>query len=209
MSNCQVLQSSDLGNHTGFGRVAHLFRESNGEAMIKTLLVVLLFAGPVWAQEQAADALATAGCGPNKVEFEVKKDKKQHPTGQVEPGKALVYVFGDETRDADVSYIGSATVRLGVDGAWMGATQYQSYFFFPVSTGGHRICAGWQSNFARFAKVRTAASFSAQAGEVYYFRVVFERRQKREPAIKIEPLDGAEGALLIASSALSTSRTKK
>ena len=55
--------------------------------MIKTLLVVLLIAGPVWAQEQAADALATAGCGPNKVEFEVKKDKKQHPTGQVEPGR--------------------------------------------------------------------------------------------------------------------------
>jgi hypothetical protein len=48
--------------------------------MIKTLLIVLLFAGPVWAQEQAADALATAGCGPNKIEFEVKKDKKQHPT---------------------------------------------------------------------------------------------------------------------------------
>ena len=177
--------------------------------MIKTLLVVLLFAGPVWAQEQAADALATAGCGPNKVEFDVKKDKKQHPTGQVEPGKALVHVFGDETRDADVSYFGGPAVRLGVDGAWMGATQYQSYFFFPVSTGGHRICAGWQSNIARFAKVRTAASFSAQAGEVYYFRVVSERRQKREPAIKIEPLDGAEGALLIASSALSTSRTKK
>ena len=100
---------------------------------------------------------------------------------------------------------GSGLMGLG----WERATQYQSYVFFPVSTGGHRICAGWQSNIARFAKVRTAASFSAQAGEVYYFRVVSERRQKREPAIKIEPLDGAEGALLIASSALSTSRTKK
>ena len=177
--------------------------------MIKTLLVVLLFAGPVWAQEQAADALATAGCGPNKVEFEVKKDKKQHPTGQAEPGKALVYVFGDETRDADVSYISGPIVRLGVDGAWIGATQYQSYFFFPVCTGGHRICAGWQSKIAKIAKVRIAASFSAQAGEVYYFRVVSERRQKREPAIKIEPLDGAEGSLLIASSALSTSRAKR
>jgi hypothetical protein len=177
--------------------------------MIKTLLVVLLFAGPAWGQEQAADALAMAGCGPDKVKFEVKKDKKQHPTGQVEPGKALVYVFGEETRDANVNYFGGPTVRLGVDGAWMGATQYQSYFFFPVSAGAHRICAGWQSDIARIAKVRTAASFSAQAGQVYYFRVVSERRQEREPAIKIEPLDGAEGALLIATSALSASRTKK
>ena len=185
------------------------FKNQKGETMIKPLLVVLLFAGPAWGQEQAADALAMAGCGPNEVKFEVKKDKKEHPTGQVEPGKALVYVFGDETRDANISYFGGPTVRLGVDGAWMGATQYQSYFFFPVSTGGHRICAGWQSDIARIAKVRAAASFSAQAGEVYYFRVVSERRQKREPAIKIEPLDGAEGALLIASSALGASRTKK
>ena len=179
--------------------------------MAKTLLVILLFAGPVWGQEQAADALTTAGCGPDKVEFEVMKDKKQHPTGQVEPGKALVYVFGDETRDATVSYFGGPTVRLGVDGIWMGATQYQyqSYFFFPVSSGGYRMCAGWQSSIGKLAKVRTAASFSAEVGQAYYFRIVSERRQKREPAIKIEPLDGAEGALLIASSALSTSRTKK
>lgn len=177
--------------------------------MAKTLLVILLLAGPVWAQEQAADALTTAGCGPDKVEFEVRKDKKQHPTGQVEPGKALVYVFGDETRDATVNYFGGPTVRLGVDGTWMGAIQYQSYFFFPVSSAGHRMCAGWQSSIGKLRKVRTAASFSAEAGQVYYFRIVSERRQKREPAIKIEPLDGAEGALLIASSALSTSRTKK
>jgi hypothetical protein len=188
---------------------ALIFQESRGETMTKTLLVVLLFAVPAWGQEQAADALAMAGCGPSNVKFEVKKDKKQHPMGQVEPGKALVYIFGDETRDANVSYFGGATVRLGVDGVWMGATQYQSYFFFPVSTGGHRLCAGWQSVIARIAKVRTAASFNAQAGEVYYFRVVSELRHEREPAIKIESLDDAEGALLIASSALSASRTKK
>jgi hypothetical protein len=177
--------------------------------MIKTLLVVLLFAGPVWAQDQAANALAAAGCGPDKIEFDVKKNKTQHPMGQAEPGKALVYVFGDEARDPEVSYFGGPTVRLGVDGAWMGATQYHSYFFFPVSAGGHRMCAGWQSSIEKIAQIRTAASFSAEAGQAYYFRIVSERRQKREPAIKIEPLDSAEGALLIASSASSTSKTKK
>lgn len=177
--------------------------------MIKALLVVLLFAGPVWAQDPAANTLASAGCGPGKVQFEVTKDKTQHPTGQLEPGKALVYVFGDEARDPDVSYIGGTTVQLGVDGTWMGATQYRSYFFFPVSSGGHRMCAGWQSRIAKLANIRTATSFSVEAGAVYYFRVVSERRQKRELAIKIEPLDSAEGELLIASSALGTSKTKK
>jgi hypothetical protein len=175
----------------------------------KLLVVVLLFAGPAWAQEQAPDALAAAGCGPDGVQFAVKKDAKQHAAGQVEPGKALVYVFADEIRDPKFAYFGSATVRLGVDGAWMGATQYHSYFFFPVSTGEHRMCASWQSKVRNIAKVRTAASFSAQPGEVYYFRLVSDRRGEREPELKIESLDRAEGALLIASSALSTSREKK
>ncbi len=175
----------------------------------RPLVVALLFAGPAWAQERAGDALAVAGCGPDGVQFSVKKDAKQHATGQAEPGKALVYVFADETRDPKFHYFGNPIVRLGVDGAWIGATQYHSYFFFPVSIGKHRMCASWQSKVRNIAKVRTAASFSAQAGEVYYFRLVSDRRGGREPELKIEPLDGAEGALLIASSALSTSRETK
>jgi hypothetical protein len=69
------------------------------------------------------------------------------------------------------------------------------------------VCGG-QSGIAKIAKVRRAASFSADAGKVYYFRIVSERRPEREMAVWIEPLDSAEGALLITSSALSTSRVK-
>ena len=177
--------------------------------MMGKFLLFLLFAWPAWAQEQATDPMTAAGCGPSNVQFDVKKDKNLHLTGQAESGKALVYVFGDETREANVTYFGGPTVRLGVDGEWIGATQYHSYFFFPVNPGEHHMCAGWQSNFARVAKIRAAASFTAEAGKVYYFRIVSEVRTKREPAVKIEPLDSAEGPLLIASSALSTSKTKK
>lgn len=177
--------------------------------MLKTLFIVLVLAGPAWAQEQTAESLPTTSCGPDKVEFDVKTDKKQHPTGRVEPGKALVYVFADERRDPNVSYIGGPIVRVGVDGAWMGATRYRSYFFFPVSAGGHWICAWWQSSPLGIAKARLAMSFRAGAGEAYYFRVVTERREKKEPGIRIEPLDSAEGALLIESSASSTSHPKK
>lgn len=63
--------------------------------MMKKLLVVLLLALPAWAQSQdeAADALAAAGCGPAKVEFEVKANKNQHPTGQVNPGgRSFMYL---------------------------------------------------------------------------------------------------------------------
>lgn len=163
---------------------------------MRKLLFLLLFAAPVWAQESTTDPMTMAGCGANKVDFDVKRDKGQHAIGQAEPGKALVYVFADETRDANVSYWGTTTVRIGIDGQWMGATRYQSYFFFPVSTGDHHICAGWQSNFASLAKVRMAASFSAQGGSVYYFRILSESRTERQPAIKIEPVDSAEGAFV-------------
>lgn len=186
------------------------FRQAKGQIVATEMLIILVLLSPAWAwtQDQAAGALAAAGCGPANVEFDLKTDKNQHPMGQVESGKALVYIFGDEKRNARVNYIGGPTVKVGVDGTWRGATRYQSYFFFPVDAGEHRLCAGWQSSIARVAKVRTAASFQAEVGKTYYFRIVSERRQEREPAIWIEPLDSAEGALLIASSALGTSRAK-
>jgi hypothetical protein len=47
----------------------------------------------------------------------VKKDKKQHPTRQVEPGKALVYIFGDETRDAGLVAQLCGSGLMGLDGS--------------------------------------------------------------------------------------------
>ncbi|MFY9531896.1 MAG: hypothetical protein WAR24_23580 [Candidatus Acidiferrales bacterium] len=45
--------------------------------MTKSMLVLLLLllASPVFAQDQAAVARAAAGCGPDQVEFDVKTDK--------------------------------------------------------------------------------------------------------------------------------------
>lgn len=90
--------------------------------MIRKLFLVPILAVPAWAQEPATDPLTAAGCGPSNVQFDVKKDKNLHPTGQAESGKALVYVFGDETREANVTYFGGPTVRLGLDGEWIGAS---------------------------------------------------------------------------------------
>jgi hypothetical protein len=56
---------------------------------------------PVFAQDRAAAARAAAGCGPDKVQFDVKTDKQQHSESQPEGGKALVYVFENEKRDRD------------------------------------------------------------------------------------------------------------
>jgi hypothetical protein len=46
--------------------------------MLRTALVVLLFASPALAQD-SANALAAAGCAANEVHFDVKTDKKRPP----------------------------------------------------------------------------------------------------------------------------------
>ena len=82
--------------------------------VMKVLLGVVLFAAPLLAQDQAEAARMAAGCGANEIQYTVKTDKKQHPTAQPEQGKALVYVFSDESIDNATLHIGGATTRWGL-----------------------------------------------------------------------------------------------
>ena len=176
---------------------------------MKTILVVLLLASPVFAQTDVAAARAAAGCGPAEVNFDVKTDKRQHPAPKPEQGKALVYVFLDVKQQASAINIGSVTTRVGLDGAWIGANHGRSYLFFPVDPGDHRVCAAWQSTWERYSKLASAADLTAEAGKVYYLRVSVDERQEHQPAVKMEHIDPAEAQILIANSSLSTSHPKK
>ena len=179
--------------------------------MKNVFALVFLFAVlalPGLAQDQVAPARAEAGCGPGKVQFDVTTDKKQHPEAKAEAGKAAVYVFEDERRDPG-QRLGSVTTRIGVDGQWVGANHGKSYFFFPVDPGNHALCANWQSSLKMFSKLASAASLTAEAGKVYYFRASVEERTEIPPAVRIEAVDPAEGQLLRAASALSSSHPKK
>jgi hypothetical protein len=180
--------------------------------MTKLVLGILLFAIPVVAHPQKTQDAATlaraAGCGPNEVEFNVKTEKNQHPTPQPEAGKALVYVFDTIKLDPGPT-IGTVTLRIGLDGSWVGANHGDSYFYFPVEPGDHRICAQWQSSFGILSKLASAASLTAEAGQVYYFRAIADARSHERGAVRLEALDPAEALLLTASSAFSTSHPKK
>ena len=65
--------------------------------MKRLVLLLLVCAAPVIAQDRSADLRAAAGCGPRATEFSVKVDKNQHVVKQPEPGKALVYVIAQES----------------------------------------------------------------------------------------------------------------
>jgi hypothetical protein len=60
-----------------------------------------------------------------------------------------------------------ATVRFGIDGAWVGADNGNSYFALSVDSGVHHLCANWQSVIK--GKNVDLTSFTAEPGKIYYF----------------------------------------
>jgi hypothetical protein len=178
------------------------------------LVAAFLFAVPAalatHAQDNqdAATLTRAAGCGPSNVEFNVKTDKNQHPTSQPAPGKAMVYIFNNLLSSTSIN-IGNVTVRVGLDGEWVGANRGDSYFYFPVAPGDHRICVQWQSGFGRFSKLASAASLSAEPGQVYYLHSIADVRTDNHYNIRVQPLDPAEAILFNANSAFSTFHPKK
>jgi hypothetical protein len=178
--------------------------------MLRTALIALLFASPAFAQDSTVNPLAAAGCGPNEIHFDVKTDKNQHPTAQPDPGKALVYVIGAAWSDYVAVHVGTPPTRFGIDGTWVGANGYRSYFFFPVEPGDHRLCTTFQSKFKGAVKSSAAAtSFRAEPGKTYYFRTKSPEHANSYGGIKLVPIDPAEAQVLISSTAFSTFRLKK
>jgi hypothetical protein len=179
---------------------------------MKSMLVVSLLtmlAVPVPAQDQVTAARTAAGCGADNVQFDVKTDKSQHPQGQVPAGKALVYIFELEKTDAGAFKIGAVTIRIGLDGQWVGANRGNTYFYLPVAPGDHNFCANWQSSLGRVSKLSSAVSLTAEAGQVYYFATKVDERSHDNPAVWMEAVDPAEAKLLIASASLSNFHPKK
>jgi len=164
-------------------------------------IVVLLglFAIPAFAQDPPASVPFSGGCGANESQFSVATNKKEHPVAQPQAGKATVYVIED--------IFNGPTMRVGLDGAWLGANKGRSYFFFSVDPGEHQLCTKWQSGvFKKTAeRVGSAASLTAEAGKVYYFRVLVEERT----GVRLEQVEPAEGQFLVSSSWFSISRPKK
>ena len=180
--------------------------------MFRSLLLAVVLVSPAFAQapSNATNPLAAAGCGANEIQFDVKTDSKQHPTAQPDTGKALVYVIGAAFSDYAEIHIGTPPTRFGVDGTWIGANGYRSYFFFPVEPGDHRLCTSMQSRFSSVVKPSTAAtSFTAEPGKTYYFRTITPKNARTNQEVKLVPVDPAEAQVLIADSAFSTYRLKK
>jgi hypothetical protein len=171
--------------------------------VIGFLTAMVLSALPAFAQDQAAAARTAAGCGPSQTQFDVKLDDSLHLLAQPEDGKAIVYVFEDDFT--------GPTMRIGIDGSWVGATNAKSFIYFTLSPGQHSVCTEWQSNVFKKTSERVggAKSLTVEAGKVYYLRMTFEEVRQASGRIRLELTDNAEGQFLLSSSALCNSHAKK
>jgi hypothetical protein len=177
---------------------------------MKATLVVLLsiFSASAFAQDQPPTP--TSACGPASAQFDTQMGEKQ-ALSQPADGKGQVYVV--EVFEKVVGELGHPTLRVGLDGQWVGADKGDSYLTFPVDPGDHHLCTNWQSHFKRLSKEAAFAGFNAEAGKTYYFRAKIVEHGGSGGAsnfsLDLDQVNEDEGKYLITSSKSSVSQLKK
>lgn len=177
---------------------------------MKAALVVILFATSALAQKQSLIADAEVACGPKEVQFDTQLVAAQ-PLTQPDAGKSLVYVV--EVFEKAVGQLARPTLRVGLDGTWIGADKGKAYISFSVDPGMHHLCTRWQSRWKRYSNEAAFTGFTADPGKIYFFRARIKEiggsGGGSNFSLDLEPLNEDEGKYLVASSSLSVSRPKK
>jgi hypothetical protein len=155
------------------------------------------------ALAQLAPGSFPAACGLETDHFKVKLDESQHTLVQPDPGKARVYFIHDAGTNFRTAY---PTVKVAVDGTWVGANRVISYFSVSLEPGDHHVCVTLQSAFA--AQRVELAHFTAAADAVYYYRTRLIMSRGIE-LLELEPIDSDQAKYLIASFPLAISSPKK
>ncbi len=175
------------------------------------LVVTGIGIAPNSARAQNAAQAARAGavnpmtqaCGPANQEFDVKSANDANFDPTTAPGKALVYFLQDDRFYASRP---RPTVKWGIDGAWVGATQSDALIAVVVDPGEHHVCSAWQGG-----GEAALAHFTAESGKTYYFRaqdVDMDRRAWTTPGVLLTEIDSDEGALMSGQLRVSTFKLK-
>jgi uncharacterized protein DUF2846 len=168
---------------------------------MRMIIIVFLLAASAFAQ--VLPVASTAACGHGNVSFKVKLEDPPHTLTQPDPGKARVYFFHDAGTNSTLGY---PTVKLALDGAWVGANHGNSYFSVSVDPGEHHVCVTLQSSLV--APRLELAHFTAEAGKVYYYRTQLVMSRSVE-LLELDPIDSDQGNYFISSFQMSVSNPKK
>jgi hypothetical protein len=181
---------------------------------MKTISALLLFSlvlpAIVFAQESSSPSRVDAACGPSEVQFDASAAAGQPPS-QPEAGKALVYVIEDFRRAP--AELANPTIRVGVDGQWMGAVRGDTYIVLSLDPGEHHLCTRWQSSFKRLSSLVSFHHLDAEVGKTYYYRARITYslygNGTANMNLDLDPVDSDEGRYLVVSSQMSDSHPHK
>ena len=141
---------------------------------MRSWIISVLLGSTVVVASQGQDLRKTAAakeaCGAQEASFDV--DALRAPASvPIDPGKALVYVIEQESSTPAfcIGRCGGITLKLGLDGRWIGAVNGSSYTMFSVAPGEHHMCANWQSHAKKLSEKVVLQDFTAEAGKTYYF----------------------------------------
>jgi hypothetical protein len=149
-------------------------------------------------------------CGREDQKLKVKTELTSAQPPGPDSGKAQIVFL--ETVHADGMVLSEVEARLGIDGAWVGATKGDSYFVFSVAPGTHHLCANWQADFSSEWERTSVAPLEAEAGKVYYYRIkVTHLRTKEEDEhfLELTPVNEDEGRYLMMFLPLTSTKTGK
>lgn len=179
---------------------------------IYKISVVIVFLGIIAVTACAQGPGPTAACGDEKALFTVTLGERGKAIAPSVPGKAQVYII--EVSDPhDKGRFNRPTIRQGLDGRWLGATQGFSYVHAEVDPGAHHLCSRWQSHFSSAASELSLNNFNAEPGKLYFFRVQLTTQGAAgegsgPTTIDLQPLSEDEGRFLVSEGAVSISKAK-
>ncbi len=167
---------------------------------MKALPVSLLLIVSLSASAQTADAIYHRACGPKDTSFQVHH-VKGNPPAQPEPRKALVFFLQTQS---GMNFM----TRIGLDGAWNGVIQGNSYIVASVAPGEHHVCA---ATMGRKHPLAEFIHFTAEPDKVYYYLVRGTATNGKYSgffSMPIGPVDRDEALYLIASDPITTATPK-
>lgn len=174
------------------------------------------------AQMQQNIRKAEAACGDPAVNFNVKRVKGQSDVLAPPADFARVVVLEAGLGYADGYFVPKGksrpkkykklpqaltpTVRMGMDGQWMGALRGNDFITFTVSPGEHHLCAQLQhlGNAGTSTPLPMAylSDMKASAGQTYYFQITYMMigGNFSKSGLELHPLQNYQGRLLLSRS---------
>jgi hypothetical protein len=165
---------------------------------MKLLFVLSLLIASASAQTSPSPRV-TSACGAQETILRVEEDASSPIALTPDSAKAtIVFIQDDGISGARQHY----TIKIGLNGNWVGAYKQNAYFVVSVDPGEQHVCANVQSK-SDFGSIFALAHFKAEAGHVYYFRTRFlaglNSQYPPPPVLAMDTPDSDEAKFLVAS----------